>query len=109
VPQPFTYLIMKLFAFGDRKEDANKDLGRHHALDLYHIVGMMTEAEYDEALRLGEVYQGNRQVQAARQIVSTDFRTVRSLGAIRLREHRLFRPDFAAEEFIEVLAEVLRA
>jgi hypothetical protein len=35
VPLPFTYLLMKLFAFRDRKEDEDKNLGRHHALDLY--------------------------------------------------------------------------
>ena len=46
VPDAFPYLMMKLHAFGDRKEDANKDLGRHHALDAYTIVGMMTEGEY---------------------------------------------------------------
>ncbi len=34
VPQPFTYLKMKLFAFRDRKVDEAKNLGRHHALDL---------------------------------------------------------------------------
>jgi hypothetical protein len=47
VPQAFPYLLMKLHAFDDRKEEVDKDLGRHHALDLYTIVGMMTEKEYE--------------------------------------------------------------
>jgi len=49
VPKAFPYLLMKLTAFADRKEDENKDLGRHHALDAYTIVGMMTESEYERA------------------------------------------------------------
>jgi hypothetical protein len=49
VPEAFPYLLMKLTAYADRKADANKDLGRHHALDAYTIVGMMTEPEYDRA------------------------------------------------------------
>ena len=28
-----THVLMKLSAFADRKDDENKDLGRHHALD----------------------------------------------------------------------------
>lgn len=34
IPHPFPYLMMKLCAFHDRKDDARKDLGRHHAMDL---------------------------------------------------------------------------
>src|SRR5262249_49257400 len=32
VPEAFPYLMMKLHAYADRKEDADRDLGRHHAL-----------------------------------------------------------------------------
>jgi hypothetical protein len=35
LPHPFPYLLMKLSAFSDRKNDADCDLGRHHALDVY--------------------------------------------------------------------------
>jgi hypothetical protein len=52
VPEAFPYLLMKLSAFAERKVDANKDLGRHHALDAYTIVGMMTEPEYNRAMTL---------------------------------------------------------
>jgi hypothetical protein len=47
IPQAFPYLMMKLHAFEDNKEDVRKDQGRHHAIDLYAIVGMMTEGEYE--------------------------------------------------------------
>lgn len=50
VPEAFPYSMMKLSAFADRKNDAGKDLGRHHTLDAYAIVGMMSEREYDRAL-----------------------------------------------------------
>src|SRR5262249_50169132 len=45
LPQAFSYGLMKLFAFRDRKDDPDpkKDKGRHHVLDLYAIIAMMTE------------------------------------------------------------------
>jgi len=45
IPQAFTYLLMKLCAYRDRVNDADKNLGRHHALDVYRTVGLLTEAE----------------------------------------------------------------
>ena len=34
LPHPYTFSMMKLFAFKDRLDDANKEFGRYHALDL---------------------------------------------------------------------------
>jgi hypothetical protein len=34
IPQAFTYLLMKLGAYRDRKDDDDKNFGRHHALDI---------------------------------------------------------------------------
>lgn len=42
IPHPFSYMILKLFAFEDRKDDDRVDRGRHHAFDLYRIVAMLT-------------------------------------------------------------------
>jgi predicted nucleotidyltransferase len=109
LPQPFTYLVMKLFAFRDRKDDENKDLGRHHALDLYAVVAMHTESEYQESLRLGNLYGKNRHVKTARGIIRSDFAEPTSVGVIRLREHPLFRAEFPVSDFLTVLAEVFRA
>lgn len=53
MPDAFPYLMMKPFAFHDRRDDPQKDVGRHHALDLYTVVGMMTEGEYDRAVATG--------------------------------------------------------
>ena len=109
VPQPFTYLMMKLFAFRDRKEDADKDLGRHHALDLYAIAAMQVESEYQESLRLGNLYGTDGHVQAAREILRNDFAEPTSIGVIRLREHPLFRPEFPVPDFLAVLREIFHA
>jgi hypothetical protein len=109
LPQAFTYLMMKLFAFHDRKDDENKDLGRHHALDLYSIVAMQVESEYQESKRLGNLYGNDRHIQVAREIISSDFSQPTSIGIIRMREHPLFRPDFPISDFMAVLKEIFQA
>ena len=109
LPQPFTYLMMKLFAFRDRKDDMDKDLGRHHALDLYAIVAMQAESEYQESLRLGNLYGKDGHVETARGIIRSDFAEPTSIGVIRLREHPLFRPEFPIADFLAVLSEIFHA
>jgi predicted nucleotidyltransferase len=109
VPQPFTYLMMKLFAFRDRKMDEDKDLGRHHALDLYTIIAMQVESDYQESLRLGNLYAGDTHVETAREIIRSDFAEPTSIGVIRLREHSLFQPEFPVPDFLVVLSEIFHA
>lgn len=65
IPQAFPYLMMKLHAFEDRRVKGQQDKERQHALDLYTIVGMMTETEYDRAKNLGAVHAGNEHVSRA--------------------------------------------
>ena len=50
LPPAFTYLLMKLFTFRDRVSDDDRDLGRHHALDILRIVAMMTKDEYEDTV-----------------------------------------------------------
>lgn len=106
VPEAFPYLLMKLSAFADRKEDGNKDLGRHHALDAYSIVGMMTEAEYDRARALAERSRSDPHFMRVCDVVAADFASPTSMGMLRLREHRLFREEFRLDEFASVLGEI---
>ena len=106
VPEAFPYLLMKLTAFADRKVDTNKDLGRHHALDAYTIVGMMTEAEYDRARALAERSRSDPHFVRACEIVAADFGTPTSLGILRMREHQLFRDGLRVGEFSAVLKEI---
>lgn len=109
VPHPFTYMMMKLFAFDDRKDDEEKDVGRHHAMDLYRIVAMMTETEYEDSVSLGKSYRDDPRMERARQIVVDHFDNATDLGLLRLREHQLFREEFDIEEFSAVLNEVFGA
>jgi hypothetical protein len=109
VPQAFPYLLMKLHAFDDRKDEQGKDLGRHHALDLYTIVGMMTEREYERAQQFGARSAGDKHMARARQIVEDCFGEPTASGVLRLREHRLFRDAFRLDEFIATLKDIFSA
>jgi hypothetical protein len=106
IPQAFPYLMMKLHAFEDRKNKEQQDKARHHALDLYTIVGMMTEDEYECAKEMGVAHAGDEYVERARRIVRDQFAGRTAVGVLRLREHTLFRDDFLLDDFISVLAEI---
>ncbi len=106
VPEAFPYLLMKLSAFADRKDDGNKDLGRHHALDAYTVVGMMTEAEYDRARALAARSRADPHYLRVCDVVAAEFASPTALGVLRMREHPLFRDDFRVGEFIATLAEI---
>lgn len=106
VPEAFPYLLMKLSAFSDRKDDANKDLGRHHALDAYTVVGMMTEEEFERAREHAEQSRRDPHYQRVCEVVAEDFDSQAALGVLRMREHRLFRSDFRVGEFVTVLGEM---
>jgi hypothetical protein len=84
IPQPFTFLLMKLHAFADRAENADSDLGRHHALDVYRIVAMLTEEEY-ALVRLGvENHTTSDPVHRAREIIAKYFSSPTAMGMIRM-------------------------
>lgn len=117
VPEAFPYLLMKLHAFEDRrgkeeqaedqtKKEKERAKERQHAIDLYTIVGMMTEEEYEHAKELGTTHAGNEHVGRARMIVQERFASPTALGVLRLREHPLFRSDLRLEDFMGVLGEV---
>ncbi len=106
LPHPFTFLTMKLFALRDRINDAEKDYGRHHALDLYTVIGTLTEQEWNECLRLRAQYQTDTILIESRRIVNDLFTRLDSLGTIRLRESAYFRPEFRVNEFIGAMKEL---
>jgi len=103
VPEAFPYLLMKLHAFADQKDKAAKELGRHHAIDAYSVVGMMTEDEYDRAERFSREDRDTEPVRRARRIVAEDFGSETALGMLRMREHPLFHDEFETGQFIAVL------
>jgi hypothetical protein len=105
-PQAFPYLMMKLHAFDDREDNGELDKARHHALDLYTIVGIMTEEEYERAKELGVIHASDEHVLRARAIVGDRFSARTAVGTLRIQEHQLFRDAFLLDEFMSVLAEI---
>ena len=49
IPAAFNFLILKLHAFEDRKEDVESDLGRHHAYDIFATIIRVTEQNWKNA------------------------------------------------------------
>lgn len=106
IPQAFTYLMMKLFAFRDRKDDQDKEFARHHALDLYRIVAMLTETEDQTVRKLAARHRDNERVREGCTIVSSLFDEPTALGVLRMREHALFTDRLDVRRFLDVLHEI---
>ncbi len=107
IPHPFTYLLMKLTAYRDRRNDPDKDLGRHHALDIFRIVAMLTESERDEVLERVRRFSENAQVRSCSQWVRSDFAHTTSEGMLAMRAHPLWNQDPHMDLFLETLNELL--
>jgi len=106
MPQAFTYMLMKLFAFRDRKDDPDKDMARHHALDLYRVAAMMAEAEYEVVRRLATENRDASVVREAGQIVAEFFSSSTALGVLRIREHPLYGDNMDIGEVLRLLADL---
>jgi hypothetical protein len=109
LPQPYTFLMMKLFAFRDRLSDTDKEFGRYHALDLYTILATTTESEWKQALRFRDRYRVDLNVVEAGRIVAKFFSSLDSLGMIRLRESIYYRPELQLNEFMSAMQELFTA
>jgi hypothetical protein len=108
IPQAFTFLLMKLHAFADRVQDVDDDLGRHHALDVYRIIAMLTEEEYALVHQNIQKHEASRPILRARVIIATYFSSPTAVGALRLREHSLFTPRMDVDKLVETLADLFR-
>jgi hypothetical protein len=78
---------MKLHTFRDRMNDEKKDQGRHHALDIYRIVGLMTKDEDVTVRSLAAEFSDHPRVVDAREVVETHFTPAAGTGRIRMQEH----------------------
>lgn len=107
VPQAFSYLLMKLTAFRDRLDDADKQLGRHHALDVYRIVGMMTRDEDAHVRALSQRFSDHPCVVEARRIAAAYFDETNGVGRLRIREHPLATAALDLERFATELRAIL--
>ncbi len=103
VPQTYSFLMMKLFAFRDQSDKEWKEYGREHALDLYTLVSILTEDEFAESQNIAARYKDSTEANEAGEIVASLFADPASLGVRRLREHYLFSANMDIEQFIAVL------
>ena len=109
LPQPYTFLMMKLFAFRDRIDDADKEFGRYHALDLYTILATTMESEWKQALIFRDRYRNDSRVVEAGQLVVKFFSALDKPGMIRLRESSYYRPELQLDEFMSAMQELFPA
>jgi hypothetical protein len=110
LPHPYTYIALKLFALRDRLDDELK--GPYHAFDIYRVIAMMTEEEWEQSVELRDRYKESAVLAVAREIAGELFAGPESEGVRLLRAHaRSVRedvPDESAQEFIADLHELLR-
>jgi hypothetical protein len=106
LPHPLTFAMMKLFAFRDRVNDPTKELGQYHALDLYAVLAMTTEPEWDQALDLQRRHRTAAEMVEAVRVVRDDFATPTSRGMLHMRESPYYRAEFQAAEFLAALHEL---
>lgn len=105
LPSAYSLLMMKLFALRDQVENPNKEFGSKHALDLYRIVALLTEKEYQQTLRLSGQYAATVEGQETARIVATLFASLDSVGMRRLQAHRDFPRTAEFQEFQTLLRE----
>jgi hypothetical protein len=106
LPHSFTFIMMKAFALRDRIDDSEKDYGRHHALDLYTTVAMMTEEDWDISLELRRRHRADGKIIEAAELVRQLFGDESSRGVLRLKESKYYRTDFQVKEFIAALRDL---
>lgn len=107
LPHPFSYLLLKLFAFHDQIESEEKRHGAYHAFDIYRTIGMMTEAEWGEAHEMRDRYAATEPVSRARGIVRELFSGIEARGVLRLRDHaRTVGEVLPLEQLRELIGDV---
>ena len=108
-PNPYTFSIMKIFAFRDRIGSEGKEFGRYHALDLYTILATTTEEEWRNALKLANQQAYQPIAVEAGSLVTEHFSALDQLGMVRLRESPYYRRELQLEEFMSILQELFPA
>ncbi|MBX9771425.1 MAG: hypothetical protein K2X29_08650 [Candidatus Obscuribacterales bacterium] len=107
IPSPFTYLMMKVTAFGDQLDNEDKDLGRHHALDVYRIVAMMSETQFLETKSKFELHSSSEYVERVRGLIAECFAAEDGIGVLRMREHAFWGSNMRLPDFIGALKETI--
>ena len=105
LPSTYALLLMKLFALRDQVDMESKVFGRKHALDLYTLIAILTEPEYEQTQDLRERYCHTEEAREAARIVSVLFAEENFPGMLRLREHELLPRTANIREFRDLLQE----
>lgn len=108
LPHPFTYCLMKLFAFRDQVAVQHKGFGSHHALDVYSIIAMMTESEWKQAKEMAKANADSEIGLEARRIVLEMFDSPTSQGLLVMRANPYCSDDLQLPEFIELICELFQ-
>lgn len=85
LPHPFSYVILKLFALRDRAGEELK--GPYHAFDIYRIIAMMTEEEWEQSVEMRDRLTGSDVLAGAKEIVQELFAGPESEGVRLLLNH----------------------
>ena len=108
IPNAFAFLLMKLHACRDRLDDEDKQMGRHHALDVYRVLAMLSEREAQLVRRLRRDHRDNAAVLRAAEIATEIFADITSRGALRMREHALASNDMQVDRALELLHDLFQ-
>jgi hypothetical protein len=106
LPNAFTFLMMKMYAFKDRYQEIDKEFGIYHALDMYSILATTTEEEWASANKMRDRFAEDTYFIEAVSIVDALFTSSFSIGIVRLKESSYFRDDFEVDKFITNLREL---
>jgi hypothetical protein len=106
LPHPFTYSLMKIFAFRDQIGDPAKGNGSHHALDLYSIIAMMTETEWEQAKEMASSNDNSAILNEASRIVSEMFESPTSRGFLVMRANPYCSDQLQLADFTQLLAQL---
>ena len=106
LPPTYAFLMMKLFALSDQRDDATKLYGEKHALDLYTLVSLLTESEYRATLALRDRYQSSAEAGAAARLVAELFATTETVGSLRLRRNESLSREANLSDFMSLLREM---
>ena len=106
LPHAVTFLLMKLHAFKDRKEKGDNEKAGHHALDVYRVLCLMEEKNFEETKKYLEGNNREPVVVSGKKIVTSDFGSLNGVGFTKIREHLLYRDEFDLETMRSVLLEL---
>ena len=93
LPSALSFIILKLYAFRDRKDDESKDYGRHHAYDIFSSLLEMDSLDWSNSKLQKKFLLGKTVFCEAQSIIEECFTEESLIGIIRLKENKLYYRD----------------